>query len=126
LAFGVSGIHDEDEARDISGQVHIVSGAKPVFKPRVVEQADIEDDIPMSEAVADDTAVFENDTPQKQLQIALADAGVTEADFLKSLKATAPQLVGKAKTVTELSDDSANAALGDINEILVAIEGGLK
>jgi hypothetical protein len=92
----------------------------------VVEQADIEDDIPMSEAVADDTAVFENDTPQKQLQIALADAGVTEADFLKSLKATAPQLIGKAKTVTELSDDSANAALGDINEILVAIEGGLK
>ena len=126
LAFGVSGIHDEDEARDISGHVHIVSGAKPVFKPRVVEQADIEDDIPMGEPVADDMAVFENDTPQKQLQIALADAGVTEADFLKSLKATAPQLIGKAKTVTELSDDSANAALGDINEILVAIEGGLK
>jgi len=80
LAFGVSGIHDEDEARDISGQVHIVSGAKPVFKPRVVEQADIEDDIPMGEAVADDTAVFENDTPQKQLQTALTDAGVTEAE----------------------------------------------
>ena len=126
LAFGVSGIHDEDEARDISGQVHIVSGAKPVFKPRVVEQADIEDDIPMGEPAADDAAVFENDTPQKQLQIALADAGVTEADFLKSLKATAPQLVGKAKTVSELSDESANAALSDINEILVAIEGGLQ
>jgi phage recombination protein Bet len=122
LAFGVSGIHDEDEARDISGQVQIVAGAKPVFRPRAVEPEDIEDDIPMGEPVQEVQSVeelpkFEADTPQRQIQVAITDAGVSEADFLKSLKATAPQLVGKSKLVSELSDDAANAALSDINEI---------
>ena len=136
LAFGVSGIHDEDEARDISGHVQIVSGAKPVFRPRAVEPEDIEDDIPMGEPVqtesksaaltSDDLPVFEADTPQKTLQVALSDASVSEGDFLKVLKATAPQLVGKCKLISELSDDAANAALADINEILTAIEGGAK
>jgi phage recombination protein Bet len=136
LAFGVSGIHDEDEARDISGQVQIISGAKPVFRPRAVEVEDIEDEIPMGEPVqtesksaalaSDELPVFEADTPQKTLQVALADASVSEADFLKVLKATAPQLVGKCKLISELSDDAANAALSDINEILNAIEGGAK
>jgi phage recombination protein Bet len=131
LAFGVSGIHDEDEARDISGQVQIVSGAKPVFRPRAVEPEDIEDDIPMGEPVQEVQSVeelpkFEADTPQRQIQVAITDAGVSEADFLKALKATAPQLVGKSKLVSELSDDAANAALADINEILTAIEEGAK
>ncbi len=135
LAFGVSGIHDEDEARDISGQVQIVSGAKPVFRPRAVEPEDIEDDIPMGEPVqttaaaalaSEELPVFEADTPQKTIQVALADASVSEADFLKALKATAPQLVGKSKLVSELSDDAANAALADLNEILTAIEEGAK
>lgn len=134
LAFGVSGIHDEDEARDISGQVQIVAGAKPVFRPRAVEPEDIEDDIPMGEPVqttagalaSEELPVFEADTPQKTIQVALADASVSEADFLKALKATAPQLVGKSKLVSELSDDAANAALADINEILTAIEEGAK
>ena len=136
LAFGVSGIHDEDEARDISGHVQIVSGAKPVFRTRAVEPEDIEDDIPMGEPVqteskaaamaADELPVFEADTPQKTLQVALSDASVSEGDFLKVLKATAPQLVGKCKLISELSDDAANAALADINEILTALEGGAK
>ncbi len=131
LAFGVSGIHDEDEARDISGQVQLVSGAKPVFRPRAVEPEDIEDDIPMGEPVQEVQSVeelpkFEADTPQKTIQVALADASVSEADFLKALKATAPQLVGKSKLVSELSDDAANAALADLNEILTAIEEGAK
>ena len=136
LAFGVSGIHDEDEARDISGQVQILSGAKPVFRPRAVEPEDIEDEIPMGEPVqtesksaalaADELPVFEADTPQKTLQVALSDASVSEGDFLKVLKATAPQLVGKCKLISELSDDAANAALADINEILTALEGGAK
>ncbi len=131
LAFGVSGIHDEDEARDISGQVQIVSGAKPVFRPRAVEPEDIEDDIPMGEPAQEVQSVeelpkFEADTPQRQIQVAITDAGVSEADFLKALKATAPQLVGKSKLVSELSDDAANAALADINEILTAIEEGAK
>lgn len=135
LAFGVSGIHDEDEARDISGQVQIVAGAKPVFRPRAVEPEDIEDDIPMGEPVqttaaaafaSEELPVFEADTPKKTIQVALADASVSEADFLKALKATAPQLVGKSKLVSELSDDAANAALADLNEILTAIEEGGK
>jgi phage recombination protein Bet len=131
LAFGVSGIHDEDEARDISGQVQIVSGAKPVFRPRAVEPEDIEDDIPMGEPVQEVQSVeelpkFEADTPQRQIQVAITDAGVSEADFLKALKSTAPQLVGKSKLVSELSDDAANAALADLNEILTAIEEGAK
>jgi phage recombination protein Bet len=131
LAFGVSGIHDEDEARDISGQVQIVAGAKPVFRPRAVEPEDIEDDIPMGEPVQEVQSVeelpkFEADTPQRQIQVAITDAGVSEADFLKALKATAPQLVGKSKLVSELSDDAANAALADLNEILTAIEEGGK
>ncbi len=136
LAFGVSGIHDEDEARDISGQVQIVSGAKPVFRPRAAEAADIEDDIPMGEPVqtqstagaltSDELPVFEADTPQKSLQVALVDASVSEADFLKVLKATNPQLVGKCKMISELSDDAANAALCEINEILTALKGGAK
>jgi phage recombination protein Bet len=131
LAFGVSGIHDEDEARDISGQVQIVAGAKPVFRPRAVDPVEIEDDIPMGEPVQEVQSVeelpkFEADTPQRQIQVAITDAGVSEADFLKALKATAPQLVGKSKLVSELSEDAANAALADLNEILTAIEEGAK
>lgn len=132
LAFGVSGIHDEDEARDISGSVTIVSGAKPVFRPRVMEPEDIEDDIPMGEPTASATMAaeelptFEADTPQKTLQVALADASVSEADFLKELKKTALQLVGKSKMISELSDEAANAALADIDELLTATKGGAK
>lgn len=63
-------------------------------------------------------------TPQKKLQVALAFASVSEADFLKVLYALAPKLVGKSKLVSELSDDAANAALPHINPLIDGIKGG--
>jgi len=67
---------------------------------------------------------FVPDTPQKQLQVALSDAGVVEAKFIATFKKQAGALVGKAKLVAELSDDAANAALAEINDIIALCEGG--
>ena len=118
LAFGVSGIHDEDEARDIAGrQAQTVTAEKPVFKARVI---DPEDNIPMlpDPRLLDAVPPFTPDTPQKQLQAAIADAGVLEGAFIKQLKVIAPALIGKAKLITELSDEAAEKALAEIHSIL--------
>ena len=118
LAFGVSGIHDEDEARDIGGrQAQAFTAEKPVFKARVI---DPEDNIPMlpDPRLLDAVPPFTPDTPQKQLQAAIADAGVLEGAFIKQLKVIAPALIGKAKVITELSDEAAEKALAEIHSIL--------
>ena len=118
LAFGVSGIHDEDEARDIGGrQAQAFTADKPVFKARVI---DPEDNIPMlpDPRLLDAVPAFTPDTPQKQLQAAIADAGVLEGAFIKQLKVIAPALIGKAKLITELSDEAAEKALAEIHSIL--------
>jgi hypothetical protein len=71
-----------------------------------------------------ETNAARKDTPQKKLQVALAFASVSEADFLKVLYALAPKLVGECKLVSELSDDAANAALPHINPLIDGIKGG--
>ena len=66
----------------------------------------------------DAVPAFTPDTPQKQLQAAIADAGVLEGAFIKQLKAIAPALIGKAKLITELSDEAAEKALSEIHSII--------
>ena len=117
VAFGISGVTDEDEARDIGGrQAQAPTYEKPVFKRLI----DPEDNIPMlpDPRLLDAVPAFTPDTPQKQLQAAIADAGVLEGAFIKQLKAIAPALIGKAKLITELSDEAAEKALSEIHSIL--------
>ena len=45
-------------------------------------------------------------------------AGVLEGAFIKQLKVIAPALIGKAKLITELSDEAAEKALAEIHSIL--------
>lgn len=70
-----------------------------------------------------DPPPFVADTPQKQLALALSDAGCKESIFLATLKKHAKKLVADAVTIASLSDEAANEALKDINHLLAACEG---
>ena len=60
---------------------------------------------------------FIADTPQKELSIALRDASISEADFMKFLRDNTI-LVGKAKMVSELSNESADEVLSDFSKVV--------
>lgn len=134
---------DADQLPAIQGMVvEKPAQAKPVFTrpaaPPPAPALELEmDDIPMDTAEAsaaaapknraakpateDDLPAFEPDTPQKALSLALSDASVSEADFMKALK----RLVGSAvkkSTISELSDEVAAQAITDIDYIIANIE----
>lgn len=61
-------------------------------------------------------------TNRQQLALALADADVKEAAFIKALAKVAPDAVGKAKLVAELTEKAAGDALKDIDGLITSIE----
>lgn len=124
VAFGFSGIHDEDEAQDIIKRANArVVGPVATSEP-INPFAKTPDLIEAQTADYSEPPPFVPDTPQKQLQVALSDAGIVEAKFITVFKKQASSMVGKAKLVSELSDDAANAALAEINDIIALCEGG--
>ena len=78
---------------------------------------------PVKETTPTDPPPFVADTPQKQLALTVSDAGCKEAVFMATLKKHAKKLVGDAVTILGLSDEAANEALKDINDLLGACEG---
>lgn len=135
---------DADQLPAIQGMVvEKAAQAKPVFTRSATPAPVLElesDDIPMdtpeaSAAAApkpratkpaapiaeDELPVFEADTPQKTLALALSDASVSEADFMRSLKKIVPA-AKKAATISELTDHVATEALKEIDFIIANIE----
>lgn len=65
---------------------------------------------------------FVADTPQKQLQVALSDAGVVESKFMAAYRRQAKATVGNAKLISELSDEAAKIALDGIDDLIALAE----
>jgi hypothetical protein len=136
VAFGISGITDEDEARDsiVNLEKNVVV-EKPKFSrpPRQTLELATEIEIPeepaaapkppraSKEVVEESFLEIETDTPQKQLAIALRDALVPEGGFMHVLKKKYPG-AKKASTISELSDELASRALNEINSTIEEIE----
>lgn len=134
IAFGFSGITDEDEAADIARNAAV---AKPIFaKPAAVkleEPAPVEIEViaePAAQAPAPDIAdhdlwdgdnlpEFQPDTPQKRILAELHKAGFSEPEFWNVLKSKAIKTT--AKTINGLSDKLAEGILADWDEMLSAL-----
>lgn len=130
---------DADQLPAIQGMVvEKQAAAKPVFTRPTATSPALEmemDDIPMdtpqasaaaapkarTEITEDDLPSFVADTPQKTLALALSDASVSEADFMRSLKKFVPA-AKKAATLSELTDHVATEALKEIDLIINNIE----
>lgn len=143
IAFGFSGITDEDEAADIARNAAVV--AKPIFaKPAAVkleapqeEPAPVEIEViaePAAQAPAPDIAdhdlwdgdnlpEFQPDTPQKRILAELHKAGFSEPEFWNVLKAKAIKTT--AKTINGLSDKLAEGILADWDEMLSALNASI-
>lgn len=73
-------------------------------------------------APTEDEPKFTPDTPQKKLALAVADFGCPEFGFLKVCKAANKKMFGAFDTILGFSDEAANAALNEINDLLAATE----
>lgn len=141
VAFGFSGIYDEDEAKTIGATVTVSDAiptrqSKPTFSARTKalaapapepQQDDLDmghrDDEQASAQTMEIMPEFTPDTPQKQLAIAVSDYGCPERVFMTALKKQASKVTGAAVTIRELSDEAANVALDGINDLLQMTEG---
>lgn len=121
VAFGFSGIYDEEEAQDIIKRAN----AREVTRVEATATP-IDPFASLPEKTADplptEPPPFVADTVQKQLQQALSDAGVVEARFMTVYKKRVPDIVGKARVVSELSDEAATLGLKEIDDIISLCE----
>lgn len=137
VAFGLSGIFDEDEAERIkaANAIEVTTKTKPVFNkalPDPIDQfkPDPEDDVPMDKvdvsaaSAPADEPKFVADTPQKKLQLAVSDFGCPEHTFIKTYRSMNKKLVNGAETIAGLSNEAAIAALNEIDSLLAATEEG--
>lgn len=119
---------DQPQSKEI--KVHAPVFQKPVFVPTpalpAAEVSEVEVYEPEHDERLRDVEVVSNnetipefiaDTPQKELSIALRDASISEADFMKFLRDNTI-LVGKAKMVSELSNESADEVLSDFSKVV--------
>lgn len=114
VAFGFSGIFDEDEARDISvASVKISRDPIPMPKSKAAKPA------PEAEPeTVEAEAVSEEETAQKTILIQIAADGIAESDFIAALKKHGI----KSDTVRGLSDEDAEAVIFDYSEIVDSLK----
>lgn len=138
VAFGLSGIFDEDEAERIKAannsvenggsqrkQPFAVAAKQPTnpFPVKVEEETlDMTPVCNVATLIAATPAI--ESTPQELLSIAISDFGCPEHAFMKTFAKMSPGLVRTAETIRDLSDKAANAALKEIDTILTATEEG--
>jgi phage recombination protein Bet len=139
IAFGFSGITDEDEARDIERNAQ---SPKAIFaKPaavKVEEPAPVEVEIVHQEEQpsfptpniadhdlwdGDKQPEFMADTPQKRILAELHKAGFSEPEFWDVLKAKSIKTT--ARTINGISDKLAEGILADWDEMLLALNSNL-
>jgi phage recombination protein Bet len=114
VAFGFSGIYDEDEATRISAANAIVvesEPSKPTFKPKIIEPA--RESEPVQEA---ESFTLEEGKPTsiEILRRNLADSSISEKSFITYV---AKAFNSKARTIGELTEDQADEILGAFAEI---------
>lgn len=135
VAFGFSGIYDEEEAQVIAGRVETIASqpARPIFtlpdgteddipmvdpgppkpkKPKAPKEAEVVTDTP--EETAAPEATFVPDTPQKRFITALAEREIKENQALDFLER---EYGVRVKLLLELTDAQATEALRDIHLI---------
>lgn len=120
VAFGFSGITDEDEAHDVTKAVVV---SKPLFskslpEPQEVVEAiveptvePIEDVPPMDNDLWDDSTEFVVKTPQDKIVDLLHRAGRSEREFFVALAGVGVKTT--ARTVKGLSEQLANGLIND-------------
>lgn len=133
-------VRDIDDAQDQPKEikVHAPVFQKPVFVPTpalpAAEVSEVEVYEPEHDERLRDVEVVSNnetipefiaDTPQKELSIALRDASISEAEFMKFLRENTV-LVGKAKMVSELTNESADEVLSDFSKVVEAMQEARK
>jgi len=138
VAFGFSGIYDEDEAERIKvANAHVVAtNALPVFGPtqdqpeqevapkarrrtiKAEAQPEPEPTQEPEQEPAPELPVFEATTPQRKLHIALSDAGIAERDFIAWL---GDKRGLKAETVNSLHEVVAAECLENFHSIQEAL-----
>lgn len=111
VAFGFSGIFDEDEARDIT---NVKVGRDPIPMPKA-KSAQVE-----KEPDVVDAEVSQAESAQRTILIQLESDGISEADFVKALRKAGY----KCDTVIGLSDEDAEKVLFDYKEIAAGIKEG--
>jgi phage recombination protein Bet len=120
VAFGLSGIFDEDEAERIRGASAMVIESKPLLEmPRSEKQAVSAESEPEPDQPSGAADEFIADTPQKKILINLADIDVTEKEFIKF---SAQVLKLQFELVAAIDDKQAEAILDewqDISEMIL-------
>lgn len=127
VAFGFSGIYDEEEAQDIikranAREVMPAATSTPIDPFAEIEKP-AEASAPVQVADYSEPPPFVPDTPQKALQVAISDAGVVEAKFMAAFRKQSSAVVGKAKLISELSDEAAIVGMDGINDLIALAEG---
>jgi phage recombination protein Bet len=143
VAFGFSGVTDEDEARDImkNADAHLVIERKPFPPPKRIEKPNLESQSDAPEAAAAEPVVTAKterkgrtaskeekleESPQDRLAAALLAAKVEWAEFMTGLKLLYPKTYPfGTEVISDLPDDVCEGILAyglsqtmrDINEI---------
>jgi phage recombination protein Bet len=124
IAFGFSGIQDEDEAKvtaaiDITPKPRLATATSEPINPfpsaREIVADEPADEIPMEDPVK---------TPQSLLRIAVSDFGCPESLFVETYRKQSKKLVKDAVLISDLSDEACSAALAEIDMLLSLTEAG--
>lgn len=123
VAFGISGITDEDEARDtiVTLEKNVVIEKREA--PRLPKFT-VPTEAPAKKQTAPEPAlelesefmVEEPNSVHDKLRIGIQEHDVTETQFFQALKKYSPGI--KAKQISDLSEEAASSALNELNDIL--------
>ena len=120
VAFGFSGIYDEDEGERIKDAEATVVASRPLFdEPAKDVEVKVEPVRQGRKKRPQDDPEFIADTAQKRILNRLSEEGVSEADYIKFLNAAGVRV----EMVSALSDSDAEKCLaGFENDIAVVME----
>jgi len=105
VAFGFSGIYDEDEGERIKqAKAHVIEAREEPIDPFPAEQVD-------------QTALESGPSPQQRLIQACADSDISERALMAAIGR-------KSKMISELSDEEANDVIAQFGEIVAKMEAG--
>jgi phage recombination protein Bet len=128
VAFGISGITDEDEARDtiVTLEKNVVIEKREA--PRLPKFT-VPTEAPAKKQTAPEPApalelesefMVDEPSTHDDLRIRIKEHDVTETQFLQALKKISPRI--KADQISDLSEEAASSALNELNEILAVVK----
>jgi hypothetical protein len=115
IAFGFSGIYDEDEATRIKDANAFVVESKPVFVPKQEPPA-VQEPAP---AIEEPKVTAEQPEPEKSaiavLRLYLADSAIPEKAFIDHIRKTFN--AKNLRTIGDMTEEHAEEILGVFDEI---------